>query len=66
MGLKAEAFSKRGLRDWQMQRITAVLTLLYFVAVGWLLFSGFSLANWKTLFSKDFQEASEKGVLVFS
>ncbi len=62
MDVKAESVSKRGLRDWQMQRITAVLALFYFIAIGWLLFSGFSLASWKTLFSKLWMQ----GVTIFA
>jgi succinate dehydrogenase / fumarate reductase, membrane anchor subunit len=52
MDVKSGSVSKRGLRDWQMQRITAVLALLYFMVVGVLLFSGFSVVRWRELFSQ--------------
>ena len=51
MGVNSNSVSKKGLRDWQMQRITAVLALVYFIVIGFLLFSGFSLSHWRTLFS---------------
>ena len=41
-----------GLRDWLMQRVTAVVMALYALAMaGWLLHSGLNYDAWTALFS---------------
>jgi succinate dehydrogenase / fumarate reductase membrane anchor subunit len=41
-----------GLRDWMIQRISAVMMAIYIVFVaGWLLTHEFNYGNWKLLFA---------------
>ena len=43
--------SKAGLRDWLVQRFTAVLMLFYMGYLFFLVFSGCTLAQWEIVFS---------------
>lgn len=51
MGVSANASSRAGLRDWLIQRVSAMIVLAYFIFICVLLFAGHSVAQWRTLFS---------------
>ena len=42
---------KSGLRDWLVQRVTAVIILVYTLTLALMLFYGTPLAHWRSLFS---------------
>ena len=43
--------SRAGLRDWVIQRVSAVIVLAYFIFVGVFLFTNHSVLQWRQLFA---------------
>lgn len=50
MVTQVTSFSRSGLSDWLIQRVTSVLLLSYFLFVGYVLLGGVDYAGWKALF----------------
>ena len=51
MGMNVNSSSRAGLRDWLIQRVSAVIVFAYFIFICVFLFAGHSVAQWRTLFS---------------
>lgn len=58
MVTQVTSFSRSGLSDWVIQRVTAVILAVYtLVVVGYLLFSGeVSFAQWRQLFDQTWMQ----------
>ena len=46
------SMGRSGLYDWLMQRISAVILLVYFVFIAYVVVRGVDYASWKALFSQ--------------
>ena len=46
------SMGRSGLYDWLMQRVSAVILLVYFLFVSYILVSGVDYASWKELFGQ--------------
>lgn len=50
MVTQVTSFSRTGLSDWLIQRVTSVLLLSYFLYIGYVLLSGTDYQAWSALF----------------
>lgn len=46
------SFSRSGLSDWLIQRVSAVVLLAYFITVGFSIGGGVSYPEWRALFDE--------------